>query len=101
MRSWFCGRDLAVCVLGCVLAAGLAAGQDRNPNGKKLPAPAAESPKANHRLILKDGSYQIVRQYEVVGDRVRYISIERGGEWEEMPNDLVDWVATKKWERDH
>ena len=55
----------------------------------------------NHRLILKDGSYQVVRKYEVVSDRVRYISVERGGEWEEMPADLIDWNATKKWDRDH
>jgi len=55
---------------------------------------------SNHRLILKDGSYQMVRQYEVVGDRVRYLSQDRG-EWEEMPADLVDWEATRKWERDH
>ena len=56
---------------------------------------------SNHRLILKDGTYQIVRKYEVVGDRVRYISIERSGEGEELPVDLVDWDATRKWERDH
>jgi hypothetical protein len=55
----------------------------------------------NHRLILKDGSYQTVRKYEVVGARVRYISVERGGDWEELPTDLVDWEATRKWERDH
>jgi hypothetical protein len=55
----------------------------------------------NHRLILKDGTYQLVRKYEVVGDRVRYISIERSGEWEELPENLVDWDATRKWERDH
>jgi len=55
----------------------------------------------NHRLILKDGSFQLVRKYELAGDRVRYISVERGGEWEELPADLVDWDATRKWERDH
>jgi hypothetical protein len=54
----------------------------------------------NHRLILKDGSFQMVRDYQIVGDRVRYLSQERG-EWEEMPVDLVDWDATKKWEKDH
>jgi hypothetical protein len=69
---------------------------------KPLPVkPDAPGLATNHRLILKDGTYQIVRKYEVVGDRVRYVSIERSGEWEELPYDLVDWEATRKWERDH
>jgi hypothetical protein len=55
---------------------------------------------ASRRLILKDGTYQVVRKYEIAGDRVRYISMERGGDWEELPVDLVDWEATRKWERD-
>jgi hypothetical protein len=53
------------------------------------------------RLILKDGSYQIVMSYRIVGNLVRYISAERGGEEEEIPVALVDFDATHRWEKQH
>jgi hypothetical protein len=51
------------------------------------------------KLVLKDGTFQMVRSYEKSGDRVRYFSLERGG-WEEIPASLVDWDATTKADKD-
>jgi hypothetical protein len=47
------------------------------------------------KLMLKDGTFQLVREYQVQGDRVRYYSIDQM-DWEEIPESLVDWDATKK-----
>src|SRR5262245_8748575 len=50
---------------------------------------------ANTKLYLKDGGYQIVREYKVADGRVRYFSIERS-DWEEIPVELVDLPRTER-----
>src|ERR1700736_4606891 len=49
---------------------------------------------ATVKLYLKDGSYQLVREYTVEDDRVRFFSTDRG-EWEEVPASLVDLQKTQ------
>ncbi len=49
---------------------------------------------ANLKLYLKDGSYHVVREYEVQTDRVHFYSVERS-QWEDMPLDLVDLKRTE------
>ncbi len=67
-----------------------------------LPRQTADpAPPRRIRLILKDGSFQIVTSYRVVGANVRYISAERGGTEEVVPLSLVDLDATHRWEQRH
>lgn len=95
--------------LGCgMLSAGWAAGQgtaatqnataagqekEKKPGAAEVPVPLPRG----KRLMLKDGTFQVVRSYERQGDRVRFYSLERSA-WEEIPADLVDWEATAKAE---
>lgn len=75
------GRVWTVTVTALVLASGMGSAQSQkgNQDNRTTLKPDAPGLAHNHRLILKDGSYQVVRQYQVVGDRVRYMSLERGG----------------------
>ena len=89
---------MMVWVLGAVLAsAGHAQRAGLPPADTSAPASAPH----RTRLILKDGSYQIVTGYKVIGDRVTFQSAERGGETEEIPLQLVDLPATRAWEQQH
>ena len=47
------------------------------------------------KLHLQDGGELIVKEYEVVEDRVRYYSLERS-QWEEIPLELVDLDRTRR-----
>jgi hypothetical protein len=78
----------AVCILAVLVVSSRHSRAQDNP---------AQQP--TKRLILKDGSYQIVNKWEIKGDRVHYYSAERG-EWEDVPNSLIDWDATNKFEKD-
>jgi hypothetical protein len=55
---------------------------------------AAAAWAANVKLYLKDGGYQLVREYQVQSERVRFYSVERS-EWEEIPLDMVDLKRTE------
>lgn len=93
-------------ILRFLIAVGLAvfattSSHASQPQQKNLSATDSASAPHRSRLFLKDGSYQVVMSYRIVGDRVRYISAERDGAEEEVPLSLVDLDATHRWEKQH
>jgi hypothetical protein len=70
------------------------AAASKQSEGKAVPVGMPVLPRGK-KLVLKDGSFQLVRDYARNGERVRYLSAERG-DWEELPAAMVDWDATTK-----
>src|SRR2546430_6416801 len=98
---------LVLALSGCIVAA-TGFGQDRSADKPQTPPhthppPATPNQAASARLprgkklVLKDGNFQLAREYQRKGERVRYFSVERG-DWEEIPAAMVDWEATAKAE---
>jgi hypothetical protein len=55
---------------------------------------------ANIKLYFKDDTYQLVREYKVETDRVRFFSTDRE-DWEEVPYELVDLDKTQAEIKQH
>ncbi len=105
----------AICVVAvCAMLAASARGlpnprQESSQSSSPVPAKTGQQSQTSapdsriahlprgKKLILKDGSVQLVREYQVMDDRVRFYNTERS-QWEEMPAALVDWDATKQSE---
>lgn len=98
--GWRVAACVVVSAAGLVLANVSPAQQQRRPLDPPIAA-QRQTPQHHTRLILKDGSYQTVLGYTVVGNRVHYRSAERNGEQEDLPLALVDLPATQAWERAH
>src|SRR6202165_1156941 len=71
--------------------------QDADPKTTKEQGAVRVPLPKGKKLVLADGTFQLVREYSVQGDRVRYWSVERSA-WEEIPTTLVNWDATHKAE---
>ena len=91
----------AICALAATQPGRSQTGDSGSPSAARQNSGGSDTPPAplpkGKKLVLKDGTFQIAREYSIEGGRVRYWSVERG-EWEEIPTDLVDWDATKKAE---
>src|SRR5712664_1325251 len=80
-------------------ASGTSTKQEQPPAGKPASGPDSQAGVPallrGKKLVLKDGTFQLVRDYQRNGERVRYLSAERG-DWEEIPAAMVDWDATAR-----
>ncbi len=95
-----CLRNVSALVLLLLPLLGRPAiAQGRHP--MDMPTSSQSAPPQRTRLILKDGSYQLVLSYKIVGNVVRYRSAERNGETEDVPLELVDLPATERWQSEH
>src|SRR5215470_2607425 len=94
-------RVRAFSVIGIFTVAAALSAQAPSPDSKKESAASSRPVGAPNgkKLVLKDGNYQLVREYTRNGDRVRYYSLERA-DWEEIPASMIDWAATQKAEAD-
>jgi hypothetical protein len=96
--SFFRLIRLCVAALGVAMVPLLIA-QERKP--MDIPDTTQRATPQRTRLFLKDGTYQLVLSYKVMGKVVRYYSAERNGEEEDVPLSLVDLPATERWKREH
>ena len=108
MRTRSLLTAFVLCLSAFLAAPSLRAQSQPPPPPDTSPAASPAAPKDDdasrlsgspngRKLILKDGNYQLAREYTRNGDRVRYFSLERG-DWEEIPASMIDWVATQKAE---
>ncbi|HEX4154276.1 MAG TPA: hypothetical protein VHY48_01565 [Acidobacteriaceae bacterium] len=94
---------LVAAILCALLSCSARAQQQQQQQHRPMDVPdnTATSAPERTRLILKDGTYQLMLSYKVVGNVVRFRSAERNGEVEDIPLSLVDLPATERWKREH
>ena len=101
MTAAFAGASLAAVLPAAWPGQSAISGQEAGSTSNGQSSSGPDDPSAplarGRKLYLKDGDFQLVREYRMEGNRVRYYSVERS-QWEEIPADMVDWDATKRAE---